>query len=254
MKTGKLLLALIIFSNHLFGQMSNLCGIWIAKSYQCYTVGPGGTLAFYFKDEIVLIEHVGNQTIATKVTGDDCVMAGQTTWQGSYTQNPFPVSVTLGSPGASGNTHGSGTIQVLDSSHLVSSFGGIQFRKATCDQIDSMHVNLDSLNIGCIKCKEITDPKPEKTDEVNLPNVFTPNNDGINDVFLPEIKASIKQSELTVYNRWGNLIFKTNQINEGWNGHKENENYANGVYFWVLKYTTDDSKEHILKGNITLLN
>ncbi|MFW5759717.1 MAG: gliding motility-associated C-terminal domain-containing protein, partial [Cyclobacteriaceae bacterium] len=63
-----------------------------------------------------------------------------------------------------------------------------------------------------------------------IPNVFTPNNDNVNDVFyirnLPETGA-----KLVVTNRWGNVVFETDDYNNNWDGGEETD----GVYFYRLK-------------------
>ena len=70
---------------------------------------------------------------------------------------------------------------------------------------------------------------------VIIPNTFSPNNDKINDSYF--IKANcITEFELLIFNRWGNLVFKTNDILEKWNGTLEKENVPDGVYSYILNY------------------
>lgn len=45
-----------------------------------------------------------------------------------------------------------------------------------------------------------------------MPNIFTPNNDGINDLFVPVISIGIVSMNTTIYNRWGNKIFETTEL------------------------------------------
>ena len=72
---------------------------------------------------------------------------------------------------------------------------------------------------------------------IEFPNVFTPNNDGKNDYFLGS-GASITSLEMRIFNRWGKLLFKTNEINGSWDG-KYNDNFVpEGVYFYLVRYTT----------------
>ncbi|MDQ3046626.1 MAG: PKD domain-containing protein, partial [Bacteroidota bacterium] len=89
------------------------------------------------------------------------------------------------------------------------------------------------------------------------PNAFTPNNnDGINDLFMPVgTGINVKEFEMTIYDRWGLQIFKTTDVNKGWDGR------ANGgsklaqqdVYVWkvITKDYTGDSHEYI--GHITII-
>jgi gliding motility-associated-like protein len=73
------------------------------------------------------------------------------------------------------------------------------------------------------------------TYEFNVPNVFTPNQDGKNDIFRPHIKGRLENFELYVYNRWGQLVFRTKSPATGWNG-TTNGTVIAGTYVWLCKY------------------
>ncbi|MFC2104958.1 PKD domain-containing protein, partial [Bacteroidota bacterium] len=66
---------------------------------------------------------------------------------------------------------------------------------------------------------------------IAFPNAFTPNDDGLNDTFIPVYKGVI-QYEMLVYNRWGELIFKTNDLSVGWDGKLNGEPAKPDVYVW----------------------
>lgn len=72
--------------------------------------------------------------------------------------------------------------------------------------------------------------------ELTLPNVFSPNNDGINDTFIPKVATGIFNLRFTIYNRWGKLLFTSNQATSFWNGTYENKNCEDGVYFFSLSF------------------
>ncbi|MCS7076271.1 MAG: gliding motility-associated C-terminal domain-containing protein [Bacteroidia bacterium] len=69
-----------------------------------------------------------------------------------------------------------------------------------------------------------------------MPNVFTPNADGKNDVFEYDV-TGWKSYHLEIYNRWGGKVFETNEIGKFWNGKKNNteENMPEGVYYGVIE-------------------
>jgi gliding motility-associated-like protein len=73
-----------------------------------------------------------------------------------------------------------------------------------------------------------------------LPNVFTPNGDGNNDLFVPFPYKFVKDIDLKVYNRWGNLVFETTDPDIKWNGISiENDKLlVEGVYYYVCKVNT----------------
>lgn len=82
------------------------------------------------------------------------------------------------------------------------------------------------------------------------PNSFTPNNDNLNDVFLP-VGVQVFNYQLQIYNRWGKLVFESNDINLGWDGI----GYNSDVYFYNITYTDKENiNSYKLSGNISLLN
>ncbi len=73
-----------------------------------------------------------------------------------------------------------------------------------------------------------------------LPNAFTPNGDGNNDMFYP-VWTNIAEFELHIFDRWGNEIYKTTDINKGWDGKCESRACPEGVYPWLIFYKGSDS-------------
>lgn len=77
-----------------------------------------------------------------------------------------------------------------------------------------------------------------------LPNVFSPNNDGVNDLFKPItpefiVSRFIAKANIKIYSRWGNLVFETNNPNINWNGKNKQSNQlvSPGVYYYVCDLT-----------------
>lgn len=70
-----------------------------------------------------------------------------------------------------------------------------------------------------------------------LPNVFTPNGDGFNDEFVPFPYTSIQRVEMTIFNRWGGLVYETEDPDIRWDGrHKDNgQDCSEGVYYYVCE-------------------
>jgi gliding motility-associated-like protein len=69
----------------------------------------------------------------------------------------------------------------------------------------------------------------------NLPNVFTPNDDDKNDLLIPFPYRFVESIELTIYNRWGTLVFKTKDKDVNWKGTVDNKNkkLSDGTYYYV---------------------
>lgn len=85
-----------------------------------------------------------------------------------------------------------------------------------------------------------------------MPSVFTPNNDGINDVFRVPPGSSLLLHEFSVFDGWGHIIFTTKDIARGWDGKYHGKDAGNGVYVYMLKGTFKE-KDVFVKGIVTLL-
>ena len=72
--------------------------------------------------------------------------------------------------------------------------------------------------------------------EFDMPNVFTPNGDGVNDVFTIN-PVNVVEMEMVITNRWGNVVFETNDVEAVWNGRNQNtgEDCTEGVYFYKFR-------------------
>lgn len=91
---------------------------------------------------------------------------------------------------------------------------------------------------------------PKAVDSVWLPTAFTPNGDGINDVFkVPFAKAQIFSFELKIYDRWGKAVAVIRDKDTGWDG----AGYPMGTYFYRLRYKDALGREHFQKGDVTLI-
>lgn len=87
---------------------------------------------------------------------------------------------------------------------------------------------------------------------VIAPTAFSPNGNGQNDTYLIT-GTQIQQFNLRIYNRWGQLVFETNDINEGWDGKFKNEKQPVSVFVYVLEATFFSQETVIKSGNITLI-
>jgi len=93
-----------------------------------------------------------------------------------------------------------------------------------------------------------------------VPNSFTPNADGRNDVFLPVSMGEIDLYSMQIFDRWGTLVFETTDIHEPWVGNALNGEYylPSGVYSYVIEYeawgpTLDEPIGEKFMGTVTLL-
>ncbi|MBC7553781.1 MAG: gliding motility-associated C-terminal domain-containing protein [Taibaiella sp.] len=86
-----------------------------------------------------------------------------------------------------------------------------------------------------------------------VPTSFTPNNDGLNDVFRVVNLKFDKLIDFTVYNRWGKMVFQTADKNKGWDGTYSGAMQETAVYYYHILFEKPDGKLVDLKGNVTLI-
>ncbi|MBL7952921.1 MAG: gliding motility-associated C-terminal domain-containing protein [Flavobacteriales bacterium] len=89
-----------------------------------------------------------------------------------------------------------------------------------------------------------------------VPNTFTPNGDGDNDLFLPSIAGPLDRYQLDIFDRWGERIHTTDDRSAGWDGQYNGVAAQDGVYVWTLHYRVlgpEGVKNERLVGHVTLL-
>lgn len=88
---------------------------------------------------------------------------------------------------------------------------------------------------------------------LEMPNVFSPNGDSYNDLFVPMEMEGINSATLFIYNRWGKLLFEGNDLLQGWDGNFEGNPCSDGTYYWIVHFTDRNEVDGVLKGSLTLL-
>lgn len=92
-----------------------------------------------------------------------------------------------------------------------------------------------------------------KGPDIYVVTAFSPNGDGRNDRFLP-IPVGIKSINFfRVFNRWGQLLFSTNRLHDGWDGTLQGTKQGSGVYVWMIEAITNDNRVISKKGTVTLI-
>jgi gliding motility-associated-like protein len=106
-----------------------------------------------------------------------------------------------------------------------------------CDSVVTLHL--------------LYQPGEEPAVTLWMPNAFTPGKNGRNDLYLPVFNypEMVEAYELDIYNRWGNLIFHTEDMTQGWDG----SGLPEGVYPCTVRYKPKDNQEQVVKGTATLI-
>ena len=92
-----------------------------------------------------------------------------------------------------------------------------------------------------------------EADQFFIPSAFTPNGDGLNDLFLVKANFIPSSFELTILNRGGDALFQTRDMNIGWDGHHHGKILPQGIYVCIIKYKDSEGNEHKQQGQVLLL-
>jgi gliding motility-associated-like protein len=96
---------------------------------------------------------------------------------------------------------------------------------------------------------------PPYSGDVIMPTAFTPNGDGKNDVFKPvfRVERGYTLSEFRIFNRYGQAVYYTSNVNAGWDGTYKGQLQDQGVYYYIIKIRFIDGTERAFKGDVTLI-
>jgi gliding motility-associated-like protein len=90
--------------------------------------------------------------------------------------------------------------------------------------------------------------------DIMIPNVFTPNSDGVNEEFGPFPKEGIREFNMKIFNRWGAVVFETDSHHSYWNGKSiSNTDVSSGTYYYIIKGKDICNKEFEANGALQLI-
>ena len=112
-------------------------------------------------------------------------------------------------------------------------------------------------------CSDTATSQVITNSNIEFPTAFTPNPNGAsggkydansldNDVFFPYLKGA-KEYQLEIFNRWGELVFESNDYSYGWDGYYKGNLCQSDVYVWKLNMTFKNGKSKLMTGDVTLL-
>ncbi len=115
-------------------------------------------------------------------------------------------------------------------------------------------ITLIATNINGCKDTAIEKLLIEPEFNIYIPNAFTPDNDGLNDIFTA-VGEEIEEFDMQIYNRWGDMIFNTKSLEKGWDGSANNGSDISmeGVYVYNIKLKDWQGLTHKFVGHVSLL-
>ncbi len=101
--------------------------------------------------------------------------------------------------------------------------------------------------------EETTDSTTTATSYIEIPNGFSPNDDGINEVLRVTKQANIVEFRAIIFNRWGQKLYEWTDINGSWDGKYNGSLVKQGTYFVLVKAKGSDGKTHTIKRDVNIL-
>ena len=123
------------------------------------------------------------------------------------------------------------------------------------------HIEVDTIGIYACTiqndiCFETDQVEFDWCPELVAQNAFSPNGDGVNDFFIPGFMKGVREMNMYIYNRWGQVIFHGTDLQNGWNGKDKNGEgklVQNDVYVYLIVYKGLGTEEHELVGHIAVV-
>ncbi|MGN6211495.1 T9SS type B sorting domain-containing protein [Parafilimonas sp.] len=107
---------------------------------------------------------------------------------------------------------------------------------------------------GCINKEYTTVTEKQCYNALYFPAAFTPNSDGLNDVFRPKVYGSLRYYRLAIYNRFGQLVFSSANAAGGWDGLVKGQPQNTGTYVFTCSYQLQTGEPLTIRGTILLLH
>lgn len=108
-------------------------------------------------------------------------------------------------------------------------------------------VYTDSIQVEMIDCTICN---------IYVPNVFSPNADGLNDTFGPSSNCDFITYDLQIYNRWGALVFQSSEVSNSWDGSFKGEHLTPDVFVYILEFSFSNGQDNATKrisGDVSIL-
>jgi gliding motility-associated-like protein len=109
-------------------------------------------------------------------------------------------------------------------------------------------------SLGCDSVITVTlKPRTQLSSCITLTSAFTPNGDGINDHWILYKYNCFKKLEVSVYNRYGSLVYHSDDYKNDWTGKYKNKELPDGTYYYIVKLYKYDDHLQVFKNNLTIL-
>lgn len=239
-----------------------------ALSYWTWNFGDGTTSNL--QNPVHTYSASGTYTVSLTATTDAGCTNNNAATPLTVTMNPVP-NAAFSTNGTQFNI----PFETTQFSNQSTPVGSLNFNwnfgdGTTSSLLNPSHLynNLGTFNVQLIVtnqfgCKDTAFANIETVTEIKVPTAFTPNENGpngglydinslTNDVFFP-YSSGVKEYTLSIFNRWGELIFETKDFKQGWDGYYRGKLCPQAMYVWKIDLIWDNGKKFNKVGDVTLL-
>ena len=107
-------------------------------------------------------------------------------------------------------------------------------------------------SLHCL-AQEVNDSLSQSVSKLTFPNAFSPNNDGINDIYKAKEHQNIAEFHAYIFNRWGQKLYEWTDPDGGWDGTHNGNDVSDGVYFVLVKAKGTDGHNYNIRIDVNLL-
>ena len=150
-------------------------------------------------------------------------------------------------------------IEIMEGDHPTYAYYFIDdfFMEAVPENYDPTHADHPKGEYNDVPNDNVPPPMDAShAEDFFVPNSFTPNGDGNNDIFIP-VSGAVKEYEFSIYSRWGELLFTTADETKGWDGTYHGKRGESATYVWEVEYVKLESdnqpKRYELRGTVNLV-
>lgn len=107
-------------------------------------------------------------------------------------------------------------------------------------------------SLHCL-AQEVNDSISQGVSKLTFPNAFSPNGDGINDIYKAKEQQNIAEFHAYIFNRWGQKLYEWTNPDGGWDGTHNGNDVNDGVYFVLVKAKGTDGRNYNIRKDVNLL-
>ncbi|PBQ34394.1 hypothetical protein CNR22_22320 [Sphingobacteriaceae bacterium] len=234
------------------------------KNYAYSWIAPSNASISSSSSASISINKAGNYRVVITNTANGCSTPAQVTvingtLDASFTADNMsgyaPLNVTFSNTSSSSlNSSGINAYWNFGNSTATPTLSTLSTANAIYTQPGTYTVSLYVTKGSCLDTAQLV-IQVDIPSAIEIPNIFTPNGDNVNDLFFLK-SSNLDKITMQVFDRWGNLVFDIQSAsgNVSWDGKYESgKEAAPGVYFYIIKANGKDGSKYDKKGTITLV-